>query len=113
MEKIYEILKKYYGYDSFRSGQEGIIKNIISGRDVSAVMPTGAGKSICYQIPALYFDGITIVISPLISLMQDQVRTLISMGVRAAYLNPRWICALRFTTLPMMIFGLLSTASFL
>ena len=78
MEKIYEILKKYYGYDSFRSGQEGIIKNIISGRDVSAVMPTGAGKSICYQIPALYFDGITIVISPLISLMQDQVRTLIS-----------------------------------
>ncbi len=87
MEKIYEILKKYYGYDSFRSGQEGIIKNIISGRDVSAVMPTGAGKSICYQIPALYFDGITIVISPLISLMQDQVRTLISMGVRAAYLN--------------------------
>jgi len=87
MERIYEILKKYYGYDSFRSGQADIIRSIISGRDVSAVMPTGAGKSICYQIPALYSDGITIVISPLISLMQDQVRSLISMGVRAAYLN--------------------------
>ena len=87
MERIYEILKKYYGYDSFRSGQEDIIRAVISGRDVSAVMPTGAGKSLCYQIPALCSAGITIVISPLISLMQDQVRSLISMGVRAAYLN--------------------------
>lgn len=87
MTDIYYLLKKYYGYDSFRKGQEKIINHILSGRDISAVMPTGAGKSICYQIPALAFDGITIVISPLISLMQDQVRTLISMGVRAAYLN--------------------------
>lgn len=87
MEKIYELLKKYYGYDTFRRGQEDIIRSIISGRDVSAVMPTGAGKSICYQIPALASNGITLVVSPLISLMQDQVRTLISMGIRAAYLN--------------------------
>ena len=87
MTDIYAILKKYYGYDSFRNGQEEIINNILSHRDISAVMPTGAGKSICYQIPALVFDGITLVISPLISLMQDQVRALISVGVRAAYLN--------------------------
>ena len=87
MADIYSLLKKYYGYDSFRNGQEEIIKNILDHRDISAVMPTGAGKSICYQIPALAFDGITLVISPLISLMQDQVRALISMGVRAAYLN--------------------------
>lgn len=87
METIYELLKKYYGYDSFRKGQEDIIKSIISGTDVSAVMPTGAGKSICYQIPALAASGITLVVSPLISLMQDQVRTLLAMGVRAAYLN--------------------------
>ena len=87
MSDIYEILKKYYGYSSFRKGQEEIIQNILNGRDVAAVMPTGAGKSICYQVPALAFDGITIVVSPLISLMQDQVRTLVSMGIRAAYLN--------------------------
>lgn len=87
MTGIYEILKKYYGYTSFRNGQEEIINNILAHRDISAVMPTGAGKSICYQIPALAFDGITLVISPLISLMQDQVRSLIGMGIRAAYLN--------------------------
>lgn len=87
MSDIYELLSKYYGYTSFRNGQEEIIKNILAGRDISAVMPTGAGKSICYQIPALSFDGITLVISPLISLMQDQVRSLISIGIRAAYLN--------------------------
>ncbi len=87
MNDIYQLLKKYYGYDSFRKGQENIIQNIIKGRDISAVMPTGAGKSICYQIPAMTFDGITLVISPLISLMQDQVKNLISMGIRAAYLN--------------------------
>ncbi len=84
---IYELLKKYYGYDSFRNGQEAIINSILSDRDVAAVMPTGAGKSICYQIPALALSGITLVISPLISLMQDQVRALISSGVKAAYLN--------------------------
>ena len=87
MADIYGILKKYYGYTFFRRGQEKIIRNILDGNDICAVMPTGAGKSICYQIPAIAFDGITIVVSPLISLMQDQVRSLISMGIRAAYLN--------------------------
>lgn len=87
MKDIHEILKRVYGYSTFRGGQEDIINNIMSGRDVFAVMPTGAGKSICYQVPALAFDGIALVISPLISLMQDQVRMLISNGVRAAYLN--------------------------
>ena len=87
MKDIYELLKQYFGYDSFRPGQEKIVRNILSGRDVSAVMPTSAGKSLCYQLPALASDGITLVISPLISLMQDQVRSLIEMGVRAAYLN--------------------------
>ena len=87
MKDIYELLKKYYGYDSFRAGQEKIIRNILAGRDVLAVMPTGGGKSLCYQLPALALDGITIVISPLISLMQDQVRNLIAMGIRGAYLN--------------------------
>lgn len=87
MSDIYEILQKYYGYHSFRTGQEEIINSIIAGRDVLAIMPTGAGKSVCYQIPALALDGITIVVSPLISLMQDQVRSLIEMGIRGAYLN--------------------------
>ena len=87
MADIYGILKNYYGYTSFRKGQEEIINSLLSGRDTLAVMPTGAGKSLCYQIPALCMEGITLVISPLISLMQDQVRTLISMGIRGAYLN--------------------------
>ncbi len=87
MSGIHEILKKYYGYDSFRPGQEEIISHILDGKDVAAIMPTGAGKSVCYQVPALAMKGITLVISPLISLMQDQVRTLLSVGVRAAYLN--------------------------
>lgn len=87
MADIYTLLKEYYGYRSFRTGQKEIINSIIAGRDVLAIMPTGAGKSVCYQIPALALDGITIVISPLISLMQDQVRSLIAMGVRGAYLN--------------------------
>lgn len=87
MADIYNILKEYYGYNSFRAGQEEIINSILNNRDVLAIMPTGAGKSVCYQIPALALDGITIVVSPLISLMQDQVRSLIEMGVRGAYLN--------------------------
>ncbi len=82
-----ETLKKYFGYASFREGQECIVNTILSGRDALAIMPTGAGKSICYQLPALMLPGITIVISPLISLMQDQVKALNSAGIRAAYIN--------------------------
>ena len=76
-----------FGYDSFRPGQESVVAAILSGRDVMAVMPTGAGKSLCYQIPALVLDGVTLVVSPLISLMRDQVSSLVQNGVRAAYLN--------------------------
>ena len=71
-----ETLKTYFGYDTFREGQEKIVEAILANRDVLAIMPTGAGKSICYQIPALILPGITLVISPLISLMQDQVKAL-------------------------------------
>lgn len=80
-------LKSVFGYSSFRAGQKEIAENLINGNDVLSVMPTGAGKSICYQLPALMLEGITIVVSPLISLMMDQVRSLIQCGVRAAYLN--------------------------
>ena len=82
-----ELLKTYFGYDSFRRGQEDLISAILSGRDVMAVMPTGAGKSICYQVPALLLPGITLVISPLISLMQDQVKSLNEVGIHAAFIN--------------------------
>ncbi len=82
-----EILKKYFGYDSFREGQEELIDAILSGQDVLGIMPTGAGKSICYQVPAMILPGITVVISPLISLMKDQVGALNQAGIPACYFN--------------------------
>ena len=83
----YSILKQYYGHSAFRAGQEALIDAILSGRDALCVMPTGGGKSLCYQIPALLLPGITLVVSPLISLMKDQVAALKSAGVPAAYIN--------------------------
>ncbi|MCL2478726.1 MAG: DNA helicase RecQ [Treponema sp.] len=86
MNKL-EILRRYFGHSAFRPGQEDVIDAVLSGRDVLAVMPTGAGKSLCYQIPALILPGMTIVISPLISLMKDQVQALNAAGAQAAFLN--------------------------
>ena len=82
-----QTLKTYFGYDTFREGQESIVESILKHQDVLAIMPTGAGKSICYQIPALMLPGITLVISPLISLMQDQVKALNEAGIHAAFIN--------------------------
>ena len=82
-----DILKTYYGYDTFRDGQEELIDCLLNGQDVCGIMPTGAGKSVCYQVPALLLPHVTLVVSPLISLMKDQVRALNQMGVHAAYLN--------------------------
>ncbi|MEG1584213.1 MAG: ATP-dependent DNA helicase RecQ, partial [Anaerovorax sp.] len=87
MKNKFEILEQYFGYTQFREGQELLIDTILSGRDVAGIMPTGAGKSLCFQVPALLLPGITLVISPLISLMKDQVNALVQNGVPAAYLN--------------------------
>ena len=86
-ENKYVVLEKVFGYHAFREGQEQIVDALLSGRDALAIMPTGAGKSLCYQVPAMLMDGVTLVISPLVSLMKDQVNALTSQGVRAAYLN--------------------------
>ena len=82
-----DILKQYFGYDSIRPGQDELVRAILSGRDTLGIMPTGAGKSICYQVPAMLFPGLTLVISPLISLMKDQVDAACANGLRAAALN--------------------------
>lgn len=87
MENAQTILKKFFGYDSFRFGQNELIQHILNNEDVLGIMPTGAGKSICYQVPAMLFDGVTLVISPLISLMKDQVDNLNEIGIPATYVN--------------------------
>ncbi len=87
MDNKFTVLKNYFGYDEFREGQEFLIDSILAKKDVVAIMPTGAGKSICFQVPAILFSGITIVVSPLISLMKDQVSGLNQMGVKAAFIN--------------------------
>lgn len=83
----YSVLREFFGHSDFRNGQEEVIDSILSSRDALGIMPTGAGKSICYQVPAMLLDGITIVISPLISLMKDQVNSLVQSGIKAAYIN--------------------------
>ena len=85
--ELQNALKTYFGYSHFREGQEEIVSALLSGRDVAAVMPTGAGKSLCFQLPALMLAGVTLVISPLISLMRDQVASLVQAGIPAAFLN--------------------------
>ncbi|MBQ3076462.1 MAG: DEAD/DEAH box helicase, partial [Clostridia bacterium] len=86
MDKL-EALSQYFGHTAFRPGQERLVDALLSGRDAMGIMPTGGGKSICYQIPALLLPGLTVVVSPLISLMKDQVASLKTAGIRAAYLN--------------------------
>ena len=85
----FEILKQIFGYDTFREGQEELVDSSLSGRDVLGIMPTGAGKSICFQVPALLFPGITIVVSPLISLMKDQVSALNAAGLHKQFSHRR------------------------
>ena len=84
---LQNVLKTYFGYDEFRLGQDELIEGIVDGRDALGIMPTGGGKSLCYQLPAIAFDGITLVISPLISLMKDQVDSLNEIGISATYIN--------------------------
>ena len=87
MQRAQQILTNTFGYDSFRHNQDEIIQELLEGRDALALMPTGGGKSLCYQIPALVRPGVGVVISPLIALMQDQVDALNQLGLRAAFLT--------------------------
>src|ERR1043165_6556261 len=85
--EILDTLKSFFGFDGFKGNQEKVIRNLLNGRDTFVIMPTGGGKSLCYQLPALLCEGCALVVSPLIALMQDQVEALRQLGVRAAYLN--------------------------
>src|SRR5690606_13707799 len=87
IEQITSVLTTYFGFSSFRTGQEQAIRNVLNGQDTLCVMPTGGGKSICYQVPALVMEGTVLVVSPLISLMKDQVDALHQIGIPAAYIN--------------------------
>src|SRR5215208_1991203 len=87
MDTPIEVLRRVFGYDSFREGQQEIIDHVVAGGDALVLMPTGGGKSLCYQIPALVRPGVGVVISPLIALMQDQVDALRALGVRAGFIN--------------------------
>ena len=87
MEQARAVLASRFGYDAFRPGQEAVVSALLAGRDVLAVMPTGAGKSVCYQVPAVVMEGMALVVSPLVSLMADQVRAVQEAGIRGAYLN--------------------------
>jgi ATP-dependent DNA helicase RecQ len=87
LNKVRQILQKFYGYEDFRPGQKKVVESLLNKNDTVAIMPTGAGKSICFQIPALLFEGVTLVISPLISLMKDQVDSLRQLGIAAVYIN--------------------------
>lgn len=87
LDQARELLSRFYGYRDFRPAQVPVIESLLAGHDALAIMPTGAGKSICFQIPALIFPGLTLVISPLISLMKDQVDALAEQGIPATYIN--------------------------
>src|ERR1700737_3656815 len=84
---IAQTLKRTFGFDAFRPGQEAVVRDVLAGRDVLALMPTGGGKSLCYQLPALLQQGVSLVVSPLIALMQDQVRQLQDNGIAATFIN--------------------------
>ena len=96
--KLHEILKDRFGYSEFRLDQLSIIHSLLSGKDTLAIMPTGGGKSVCYQVPALYLEGATLVVSPLISLMQDQVMNLKELGIDACFLNSTLTSEERYQT---------------
>src|SRR5210317_1967694 len=89
MSKVIDLLKKHWGFDSFREPQEAIIKELLDKNDAFVLLPTGAGKSLCYQMPALLADGVCLVISPLIALMEDQVKSLEAKGIKALMLSSK------------------------